>query len=97
MAKRSICCERLLGMAIAVIEIIAKLMGRGTQTDGYIQDIDQWVASHPLVPSASLLAKTRAVIDRVAPQDSELFELWQESSDQAWNASLAQLRAAVSV
>jgi hypothetical protein len=86
----------LASEAIAAIEIIAKLMGKGTQTDGYTQDIDQWVASHPLVPSASLLEKACAGIDRIQSKDSELLELWQESGSQAWKASLAELRAAVS-
>jgi len=72
-------------------------MGKGTQTDTYTEDIDEWVKANPTMPNAALLQKANAAIDRILSENSELVELWEESDEaEAWRASIAQLKAAVS-
>jgi len=83
--------------AIAAIEVLAKLQGKGTQTDSYTEDLDQWVKRHPQKPSTKLLAKAKQVIERIGSPESELLELWEEGEEaDAWKASLQQLAAATS-
>lgn len=83
--------------AIAAIEVIAKLLGKGTQSDTYTKDIDAWVELSKEKPSKTLLQKSHRVIDRILSANSELLELWQESDQvSAWRASMTHLRTAVS-
>jgi len=83
--------------AIGAIEVLAKLLGRGTQSDAYTEKVDAWVKSIKQKPSAALLQKARKVIARILEKDSELLKLWQDSDElQKWRASMEQLLAAVS-
>jgi hypothetical protein len=78
--------------AIAAIEVLAKLIGKGTQTDAYTENVDQWVKDNPQRPSANLLQKARHAIERISSPGSELLELWEEGEEaEAWKASLQQL------
>lgn len=82
--------------AIAAVEVIAKLLGKGTQTDSYAKSADRWVESVSLKPSPAILAKARQVLIRIAGKDSELQELWQESDDlSTWQDSINALQNAV--
>jgi hypothetical protein len=82
--------------AIASIEILAKLIGQGTQSDSYTKAVDAWVKSINLKPGPALLEKAQKVIARILAEDSELLELWQESEEfQAWRTSIEQLHTAV--
>lgn len=79
--------------AVAAVEVLAKILGRGTQADAYTEEVDAWVArlSEPADPA--LLDDARRVIDRVLSDPSELRELWDESEDaQVWRESLDRLR-----
>lgn len=81
--------------AIAAIEVLAKLQGRGAQRDAYTENIDRWVTAHPQAPSEELLQKARQVLLRVQAPASELLELWEDAEDaEAWKASLRQLAVA---
>lgn len=83
--------------ALAAIEVIAKLLGKGTQSDAYTEEVDAWVESSQHKPGGELLQKAQRVIERIMSDDSELLELWEESEDvTAWKATLSDLRAAVS-
>ena len=82
--------------AIASIEVIAKLLGKGSQSDAYTEGVDAWVKASRHKPGPALLQKARRVLERIMSKDSELLELWEESDDAAaWEASMANLRAAV--
>lgn len=84
--------------AIGAVEVLAKLLGRGTQSDAYTEKVDDWVKSIKQKPSPALLQKAQVAIGRILADDSELLELWRDSDDfEAWQASLALLRDAVSV
>ena len=83
--------------AVAAIEVLAKLLGKGSQSDAYTEAVDAWVADVKMKPEAALLEKAQRVIDRIMSGDSELLALWEEVDDVSdWLASMAVLRAAVS-
>ena len=83
--------------ALAAIEVIAKLLGKGSQSDAYTESVDAWVSATKLKPPSSLLEKAQHAISRIISEDSELLELWQESEDsEAWHASVSRLQAVVS-
>ena len=82
--------------AVAAVEVLAKLLGKGTQSDAYTEKVDGWVKKVHAKPSRSLLEKARAVLARVRGEESELKELWHEGDATEWEASLDSLQAAVS-
>jgi hypothetical protein len=82
--------------AVAAAEVVAKLLGRGTQTDAYTEDVDTWVASVGIAPSSELIAKAMHVLDLIVGDQSELAELWDEGHDSdEWRSGIARLRAAL--
>jgi hypothetical protein len=83
--------------AIAAVEILAKVLGRGTQTDSYTEDIDEWIQAHPQHPSGELLQKAKRALTRITAPGSELLGLWEEGGDATeWLTSVKQLEAAIS-
>lgn len=82
-------------VAIAAIEVIAKLLGKGTQTDAYSEEIDKWVKSVSIKPNSALIAKANRVLERVLDEDSELRELWEEVGADDWLNSVNALRKAI--
>lgn len=82
--------------AIAAVEVVAKMLGRGTQTDAYTEKVDKWILDLSIKPSESLKAKSALALKRILSADSELNELWSESEDASeWQASVHRLLAAV--
>lgn len=82
--------------AVGAVEVLAKLLGRGTQSDAYTEKIDSWVSSINQKPDSALLQKARQTIERILAEDSELLELWQESDEfDKWQSSMKKLLAAV--
>ena len=67
--------------ALAAVEVVAKLLGKGTQNDAYTEDVDAWVAAQTERPDASVIAKAKQVLKRLVSDDSELMELWEDDSD----------------
>ena len=82
--------------AVAAVEVIAKLLGKGTQSDAYTEKVDEWVGRVRAKPPRALIEKAQRALDRVCGEQSELKELWYEGDAAAWEASLKALRAAVS-
>ena len=82
--------------AVAASEVLAKALGRGTQSDAYTETVDAWLASVNAKPSAELLSKAQQALTRVLGPDSELRELWEESDGfSTWEASIRALQAAI--
>jgi hypothetical protein len=82
--------------ALGACEVLARLMGRPGYTNAYTEKVDQWVAAHKLKPSADLLKRASAAIDRILGSDSELRELWEEGDEgDAWRAAIEDLRTRV--
>jgi len=86
----------LASEAIAATEVLAKALGRGTQTDAYTEKLDTWVKSISAQPSSDLLSNAHTALTRILGQDSELKELWEESDDfGSWESSIKALQSAV--
>ena len=84
--------------AVAAIEVVAKMLGKGTQADAYTENADIWVAAMTVPPSPELRAKAVRTLDRITADESELAELWSDTDDSdSWSATLATLRNAMSV
>ena len=79
--------------AIAAIEVLAKLLGHGTQTDSYTERADEWVQQVKLLPNPELIQKAKTAIGVILSEKSELVELWGDNED--WQTSMAQLMAAI--
>lgn len=79
--------------AIAAIEVLAKLLGQGTQTDSYTERADEWVQQVKLLPHPELIQKAKTAIEVILSEKSELVELWGDNED--WQISMAQLMAAI--
>lgn len=82
--------------AVAAAEVIAKLLGRGTQSDSYTEKIDRWVRDVSARPNPALTNKARRALQRVLADNSELKALWEDSDSAAeWHEGMARLRAAL--
>lgn len=82
--------------AVAASEVLAKSLGRGTQSDAYTENVDAWLKSITARPTSELLSKAQAALTRVLGEDSELRELWEDSDDlQNWESSIKALRSAM--
>ena len=79
---------------LAACDVVARLNGEWGQRDAYTEDVDAWVAAHPIEVSDKLCDRCIAVIGRILADDSELAELWDESEDaEAWREAVADLRS----
>jgi hypothetical protein len=81
--------------AVAAAEVLARMLGKGTQADAYTEKVDEWIKSVSVRPSPELLAKAQRVLVRVLGDDSELKELWEEAGADEWVASMKALQAAM--
>lgn len=83
--------------AIAAAEVLAKAIGRGTQSDAYTEKVDAWLAAITAKPAPGLLTAAYHALARILEPDSELRELWEESDDFAsWESSVKALQNALS-
>lgn len=82
--------------AIAAVEVIAKRLGKGTQSDVYTEKVDQWLETISEQPSDGLLSLAKRVLERIVADDSELKELWLESDEyELWLGNIQQLKNAL--
>lgn len=79
--------------AIAAIEVLAKIKGRGTQSDSYTEEVDSWVEKHSLNISEELSFKAQKVLELVSSEKSELAELWEGQDE--WKACIEKLKLAL--
>lgn len=83
-------------IALAAIEVIARLNGNWGDRNAYTEPVDDWVAQVNVQPGPELLARARAAIDRILSKDSEMLELWQDSGDyEDWLGSVENLRSRI--
>lgn len=81
--------------AVAAAEVLAKALGRGTQSDAYTEKVDAWLASISAKPSPDLLQLAQRALARVLAPESELRELWEETEHFAqWESSIVALQTA---
>lgn len=82
--------------ALAACEVLARLRGRHGYKNSYTEDVDDWVAAHPLVPPPELLERAGVAIQRIVGKSSELADVWAESPEaKLWKKSVADLRERV--
>jgi hypothetical protein len=82
--------------AIAACEVIARLKGNWGERDAYTEEVDSWVAAHPIQPPRLLVDQALQSIDRILAPKSELMELWDEGGrNEEWHAKMDDLRARV--
>ena len=82
--------------AIAAVEVIAKRLGKGTQSDVYTEKVDQWLETISEQPRDDLLSLAKRVLERIVADDSELKELWLESDEyELWLGNIQQLNDAL--
>lgn len=83
--------------ALAAIEVLARLQGKGGPRSEDSASVDEWVEARKaktVKPRADLAAKAAQAIERILAPDSELRQLWEESEHYAdWRASVEDLRA----
>lgn len=83
--------------ALAAIEVLARLQGKGGARSEDSAPVDEWVDARKLKaakPRADLAAKAAQAIERILAPESELRQLWEESGHYAdWRASVEDLRA----
>lgn len=81
-------------IALAAIEVLARLNGQWGDRNPYTAPADAWVAQINMQPAPELLVRAHAAIDRILGADSEMVELWQGSDDyEAWLALVQDLRS----
>jgi ABC-type transporter Mla subunit MlaD len=81
--------------ALAAIEVLARLQGKGGPQTEDSAAIDEWVEARKAKakPRADLAEKALRAIERITAPDSELRQLWEESEHYAdWCASVEDLR-----
>jgi hemerythrin superfamily protein len=80
--------------AIAAIEVLAKTLGKGTQSDSYTENVEAWVKDMATQPSAELLQLALTVLEVVQQENSELNDLWAETEENytPWINTLNQLK-----
>ena len=83
--------------ALAAIEVLARLQGKGGPRSEDSAAVDQWVEARQaktVKPRADLAAKAAQAIERILAPDSELRQLWEDSEHYAdWRAAVDDLRA----
>ena len=83
-------------IALAAIEVLARLGGNPGEKSAHTDVVDKWISSTELKPTVELLDRAQAAIVRILAENSELKELWEESDEyDSWNASVDDLRTRV--
>jgi hypothetical protein len=80
--------------ALAAIDVLARLKHQDFDSDGYDEEISEWIKTHKdLQIPDSLWQQAKQALDKIVSEDSELYELWQESdSFEAWKKEMDILR-----
>src|SRR5262245_6195037 len=51
--------------AVAAVEVLAKLLGKGTQSDAYTEKVDEWIKKVGAKPSHAILQKAHRALERI--------------------------------
>ena len=79
--------------ALAACEVIARLKGNPGYHDAYTEEVDKWVAAHPIKPPQPLVDRATAIIDAILRDDSEVGQLWADSGKKdKWRAAVLDLK-----
>lgn len=79
--------------AHAAAEVLAHILGQGTENLDFLGDISGWIEKLPVQPSAALIQKALNALNISMQENSELNELWQESGNYAeWTQNIDALK-----
>lgn len=79
--------------AVAAVEVLARLLGQGTEPGEPPEAVTAWMAKHPTPPTPALRDKARRAIQRILAEESELANLWDEGgSGNEWRDNMATLQ-----
>ncbi len=81
--------------ALAACEVLARLKGQPGYQNAYTENVDNWVAAHPITPPPELIRRAETAIQRILGDQSELKDIWAESGDALWTQSVEELRRRV--
>jgi len=80
-------------IAIAAIDVLARVRGSPGEVMGSSRVVDAFVASLETPPDPDLIEQALAALDRIVGENSELRDLWEESDEfDAWKAAIEALR-----
>lgn len=77
---------------LVACEIVARLKGNWGEKSAYSEEVDKWVESANITPSAELVKKCHKAITRILGENSELQELWDEDGEnEKWHNEMNNL------
>lgn len=80
--------------AVAAAQVVAHLVAPESTSDtAYGSAALEWATRTGVTADATLIRAARSALDRVAADDSELAELWDEAGPSDWMADLERLRS----
>ncbi len=83
-------------IALAAIEVLARLGGKPGEHNAYTEVADKWIAETQIKPSIELIDAAQAAITRILADKSELHELWRDSDEyDDWVSSVNNLLARI--
>ncbi len=75
---------------LAACEVVARLSGKGGESDAHTESLDEWVQANPASIPAELTTKALQAIQCILSPESELVELW--GGDRDWHQVVEELR-----
>ncbi len=75
--------------ALAAADVVALLNGQSIDENAYNEGPRAWVARNRPVPDVALTALARRAVKRVGREPSELVDVWGETGEEEWRASVA--------
>mgnify|MGYP000334776758 FL=1 len=79
--------------AYAAAEVLAHILGQGTENLDFLGNIGGWIEKLPAQPAAALIKKALNALNILTQEHSELNELWQESGNYAeWTQNIDALK-----
>lgn len=88
---------RTVNNAVGAIEVIAKMLGQGTQWDAYTEDLDDWIEALSQSPSPKLLRITKLAIEYILQGNKSVAhtEWLSEENYELWLQTMGQLHKTV--
>ena len=83
--------EEAVAAAAVVALLTEKPVGASLEGDA-AEELLPWLEEHGSPPSEELVSLAIEALDRLSTPPSELLELWAETNDPSWSASIEKLR-----
>ena len=84
-------------VAYAAAEVVAQILGEGTQDLDFLDGVTQWIDQLSSRAPNALIQKAIITLDILVQENSELDELWKESDDyDDWQKNIDELKELLS-